>query len=407
MSSVAKGASLADAEIAAARSRRSLPISDTVSRSAGDVAQHHIDVCVSRPIFFENITFLRELVAPAKICVVMKANAYGHGLTPLAPVAVAAGADYIGVCTNPEAAAVRKLGLDVPLFRLRMGLPEELEESVEKLDMEEEVGTPEQAAFLADLGKRLGRAVPVHINLDLGMGRSGFLPEDLDTIRSVCDLAGLRVAGVFTHFPSSDAADLSSTDKSLEAFEKLIESLKDVLPRDALLHTHNSAATVRLTERRRQMVRVGAACFGVRTSTDFSNPPELRPVMSVKTRVAQVRDVPAGRPIGYGGRYTTQRATRVASLPVGFGEGYPRALFNKGIVLIHGQRCPVIGRVSLNIITVDVTDLETPVRWGDEVTLVGRQGNAEMSFEELADLFASVHTEINLMCGSMNRIRYE
>ncbi len=403
MSSVVKGS---PAEIAPAKSRV-FQMPAATPRPMGDVAQHHIDVCVSRQTFFENICYLRETVAPAKICVVMKANAYGHGLAPLAPVAVAAGADYIGVCTNPEAAAIRELGLDVPLFRLRMGLPEELEESVRSLEMEEEVGTSEQAEFLADLGKRLGRDVPVHINLDLGMGRSGFLPEDIDTIRSVCDMPGLRVAGVFTHFPSSDAADLRSTEQSLEAFEKICDALHDVLPPDALLHTHNSAATVRLPDRRRQMVRAGAACFGVRTSTDFLNPPQLRPVMSVKTRVAQVRDVPAGRPIGYGGRFTTERVTRIASLPVGFGEGYPRALFNKGIVLIHGQRCPVIGRVSLNIITVDVTDLKTPVRWGDEVVLVGRQGDEEMTFEELADLFASVHTEINLMFGSMNRVRYE
>ena len=129
--------------------------------------------------------------------------------------------------------------------------------------------------------------------------------------------------------------------------------------------------------------------------------------MSVRTRVAQVREVPAGCTIGYGGLFTTQRASRIAALPVGFGEGYPRALFNKGIVLIHGRRCPVVGRVSLNIVTVDVTDLDVPVRWGDEVVLVGRQGDEEITFEMLADKFSSVHTEINLMAGSMNEVEYE
>ncbi len=361
---------------------------------------------VSRPAFFENIIHLRENVAPSKICVVMKSNAYGHGLVPLAPVAVAAGAHYIGICSNPEAAAIRELGFDIPILRLRMGLPEELSESAHELDIEEQVGTWEAAEYLSKLGQQRGRSMRVHINIDTGMGRSGFYPEQIDLIRKICDLPGLHIAGVFTHFAKSDAADLAPTEKSLAQFDDVCQHLMDLLPNDTLLHTHNSAATVRLSQRRRHMVRVGAACFGVRTSQDFANPPQLRPVMSVKTRVAQVRDIPAGKTIGYGGLFTTQRDSKIVSLPCGFGEGYPRALFNKGIVLIHGQRCPVVGRVSLNIVTVDVTDVKEPVRWGDEVVLVGRQGDDEIIFEFLADKFSSVHTEINLMAGSMNDVGY-
>jgi alanine racemase len=377
------------------------------SRFPGDCRQHHIRVVVSRPTFYDNVTFLRESVAPSKICVVLKANAYGHGLTPLVPVAVAAGADCLGICTNPEAAAIRALGFDVPIFRLRMGLPEELDQSADELDIEEQVGTLEAAEYLAALGRKRRRDIPVHIKIDAGMGRSGFFVEEEALIRRVCRLSGLKIVGILSHFSSSDAADLSRTLTSLDSFERLCDRLADALPADILVHTHNSAATVRLPERRHDMVRVGAACFGVRTSQDFENPPQLRPVMSVRTRVAQVREVPAGRTIGYGGLFTTQRASRIAALPVGFGEGYPRALFNKGIVLIHGRRCPVVGRVSLNIVTVDVTDLDTPVQWGDEAVLVGRQGDEEISFELLADKFASVHTEINLMAGSMNEVEYE
>jgi alanine racemase len=376
------------------------------SRYAGGTRQHHIQVIVSRPAFYENILYLRKTIAPSKICVVLKSNAYGHGLAALVPVAVAAGADYLGVCSNPEAAAVRQLGIDVPLLRLRMGLPEELDESAAELDMDEQVGTWEQAEYLSTLGRKRRRKMPVHINIDTGMGRSGFFVEQADLIRKVCGLPGLRIRGVFTHFAKSDAADLEPTSKSLDAFDQLCERLAPVLPDDVLIHTHNSAATVRLADRRRHLVRVGAACFGVRTSQDFQNPTALRPVMSVKTRVAQVREIPAGKTIGYGGLFTTERDSQIVSLPVGFGEGYPRALFNKGLVLIHGRRCPVVGRVSLNIITVDVTDLETPVRWGDEVVLVGRQGDEEITFEFLADKFSSVHTEINLMAGSMNDVEY-
>jgi alanine racemase len=370
------------------------------------MAQHHVEVRVSRQTFFTNIQMLRDLVAPAKLCVVMKANAYGHGLEALAPVAAEAGANHIGICTNPEAETIRRLGLHIPLLRLRMALPQELEQSLTELEIEEQVGTLEAAEYLSQAGVRRGRPVDVHLKVDTGMGRGGFYPEELPTIRRVIGLPGLRLRGIMTHFPSADGADLAQTTRQMEEMSALCKLLVGDLGPDVMIHTHNSAATVRLTEHCQGMVRVGAACYGVRTSREFENPTGLRPVMSFRTWVAQVREIPRGRTIGYGGLFTTTRDSRIASLPVGFGEGYPRALFNKGIVLVHGRRCPVVGRVSLNVTTVDVTDCVAPVRWGDEAVLIGRQGDEEVTFEEMADRFASVHTEINLMAGFMNRVAY-
>jgi alanine racemase len=368
------------------------------------MAQHHVQVLVSRENFLRNIQYLRRLVAPSKLCVVMKANAYGHGLEALAPVAVEAGADMLGVCTNPEAETIRRLGLKVPLLRLRMALEAEMEESIRDLDVQEQVGSRETAVYLSAAGVRRGRPVDVHLDIDTGMGRSGFFPEQIDTIREVMSLPGLRIAGVMSHFPTADSNELAQTCAQIERMEGFCSEIE--LPGNALLHTHNSAATVRLTGKRRAMVRVGAACYGVRSSREFENPAELKPVMSFRTRVAQLRDVPKGRTVGYGGLFTTLRDSKIASLPVGFGEGYPRALFNKGIVLIHGKRCPVIGRVSLNLLTIDVTDLDSEVKLGDEVVLIGSQGGEEVTFEEMADRFSSVHTEINLMAGSLNTISY-
>ncbi len=368
------------------------------------MAQHHVQVLVSRENFFNNIQYLRRLVAPSKLCVVMKANAYGHGLEALAPVAVEAGADVLGICTNPEAETIRRLGLKVPLLRLRMALEAEMEESVRELDIQEQVGSQEAAAYLSAEGVRRGCPVDVHLDIDTGMGRSGFFPEQIEEIRDVMRLPGLRIAGVMSHFPAADSSELAQTSAQIECMERFCSELG--LPENALLHTHNSAATIRLTGRCRAMVRVGAACYGVRTSREFENPAELKPVMSFRTWVAQLRDVPKGRSVGYGGLFTTARDSRIASLPVGFGEGYPRALFNKGIVLIHGKRCPVIGRVSLNVLTIDITDLDSEVRLGDEVVLIGSQGDEEVTFEEMADRFSSVHTEINLMAGSLNTISY-
>jgi alanine racemase len=310
----------------------------------------------------------------------------------------------LGICTNPEAETIRRAGLNVPILRLRMALEAEMEESVRELDVQEQVGSREAAAYLSAAGVRRGRPVDVHLDIDTGMGRSGFFPEQIDTIREVMTLPGLCIAGVMTHFPTADSNQLAQTNAQIERMERFCTELG--LPADVLVHTHNSAATVRLTGQRREMVRVGAACYGVRTSREFENPAQLKPVMSFRTWVAQVRDVPKGHSVGYGGLFTTARDTRIASLPVGFGEGYPRALFNKGVVLIHGTRCPVIGRVSLNVLTIDVTDLDSEVRLGDEVVLIGSQGDQEITFEEMADRFSSVHTEIHLMAGSLNTISY-
>jgi alanine racemase len=368
------------------------------------MAQHHVEVRVSRETFFRNIAYLRRLVSPAKLCVVMKANAYGHGLEALASVAAAAGADMLGICTNPEAETIRRSGLKIPLLRLRMALEAEMEESVRELDIQEQVGSREAAAYLSAAGVRRGRPVDVHLDIDTGMGRSGFFPEQIDMVRAAMDLPGLHVAGVMTHFPTADSAHLTQTHAQIERMDRFCAELQ--LPADALLHTHNSAATVRLAGQRNAMVRVGAACYGVRTSREFENPAELKPVMSFRTWIAQLRDVPKGHAVGYGGLFTTARDSRIASLPVGFGEGYPRALFNKGMVLIHGQRCPVIGRVSLNVLTIDVTDLDTDAQLGDEVVLIGAQGGEQITFEEMADRFSSVHTEIHLMAGSLNTITY-
>ncbi len=369
------------------------------------MAQHHVEVRVSRQAFLENIQALRGLVAPAKLCVVMKANAYGHGLEPLAPVAVEAGADCIGICTNPEAETIRRLGLRIPLMRLRMALPRELDQSLSELEIEEQVGTIEAAEYLAEAGVRRGRPVDVHLKIDTGMGRGGFLPEEIAAIRRVLSSPGLRVKGLMTHFATADGASLEQTERQIAKMSALRTELRAELGPGPLFHTHNSAATVRLPGSRQDMVRVGAACYGVRTSREFDNPKGLRPVMSFRSWVAQVREIPRGRAIGYGSLFTTTRDSRIASLPVGFGEGYPRSLFNKGIVLIHGRRCPVVGRVSLNVTTVDVTDCEK-VSWGDEAVLIGRQGADEITFEEMADKFASVHTEINLMAGFMNSVTY-
>ena len=220
----------------------------------------HIEVTVSRQTFADNISHIKKKVHPAQLCVVMKANAYGHGLQALATTALEAGADYLGICTNPEAQIIRDLGLDVKIMRLRMGFPEEFTDSLTHLEVEEQVGTSEAANYLSGEGLRTDKPIPVHLNIDTGMGRSGFFCEQIEEIKQVCGLPGIKIVGIMTHFATADGKNLDFTRKQQEDFYHVREALADYLPPDVLTHTHNSAATMRITEKCNSLVRVGAVC---------------------------------------------------------------------------------------------------------------------------------------------------
>jgi alanine racemase len=370
------------------------------------MSDHHISVTVFIDLFTNNVRRLRHRFTPAKLCVVLKGNAYGHGISALAPAAIQAGADVLGICTNQEARIIRCYSDDIPIIRLRPALAAELDESVDLLNVQEPVGTREAAEYLSRAGIRIGRPIPVHLKIDTGMGRSGFLPSQLDEVKRICRLPGLHIVGIMSHLSKADAIETEDTRRQLDTFQLIRQQLSTSMAETTCYHIHNSAAAIRLGADQVDMVRIGAACYGLQTSLHFTNPSELKPVMSVKTRIAQIRQLPAGQKLGYGGLFTTRRASRIVSLPVGFGEGYPRSLFNKGSVLIKGRRCPIVGRISLNTMSVDITELEDDVQWGEEVVLFGEQNGQTISFEEMANQFDSVHTEINMMMGTMNRIEY-
>jgi len=210
----------------------------TLLGDEGTNVQHHVTVKVSRTRFADNIRFLRRRLAPTKICVVMKSDAYGHGLEALSTVAAESGADYIGISTNPEARTVREHLPDIPLLRLRSALPDEYEESVQSLRIEEQIGSLTTAKYLNDLGRRSGNPIPVHLKIDTGMGRSGFSLQDPESLRAVCQMPGLRVVGIMTHLANADAPDLSSAEQQLDDFWRLREALRGSLPSDIITHTH-------------------------------------------------------------------------------------------------------------------------------------------------------------------------
>lgn len=357
-------------------------------------------VSIDQLAYQENLSVLRaNLPNTVMQCAVVKADAYGHGLHRIASAAVNAGADYLGITENHEAQLIRDLGIQLPVIRLRPALLNETAEAI-PYHVEEIVGSLASAKLLSAAANQSNTTLPIHIKIDTGINRMGFhLSQQYAALAESISLPNLQIKGVMTHFPNADE-DGSITQQQETRFFELLSSIpinKDNL----LIHTSNSAAALTLPQETKQLVRVGIASYGLRPATSFSLPVGIKPVMSWKTQVVQVRDIPAGSTIGYGMTYTTKRESRIATLPVGYANGYLRGLSNNADVLIQGKRCPVVGRISMNMITVDVTDLDE-VHIGDEVVLAGNQGNETITIDELAERANTISYELACLIGKCN-----
>ncbi|MEW6234940.1 MAG: alanine racemase, partial [Candidatus Omnitrophota bacterium] len=349
-----------------------------------NLSPHHTRLCIHPRAYEHNIRYFTANTPPGvMICAVVKADGYGHGLKIIAPAAVRGGAHYLGVADNWEAELIRFLEIWLPIIRLRPALLEEAEAAAD-WELEEIAGTLESAQELSRLGERRGKPIPVHLKIDVGIGRMGFsLPRQLERIQEACRLAGIRVKGVMTHLPCADEKDLELTRSQLQRFEQEAGALDSILPPDVFWHAANSAACLRLPSSRHGMVRVGIAAYGLKPSPEVALPPELKPVMSWKTKVVLVRDMPKGSTVGYGMTHRLNRDARIATLPIGYANGFLRAFSNNAETLIRGKRCPVVGRISMNMTTVDVSDLPEAAA-GDEAVLLGEQGEDRICAEELA-----------------------
>lgn len=358
-------------------------------------------VSIDLQAYQQNLSVLRAtLPNTVMLCAVVKADAYGHGLHRIAPAAVDAGADYLGITENHEVQRIRDLGIQLPVIRLRPALLNEAAEAIQ-YHVEEIVGSLASAKLLSAAANQSNATLPIHIKIDTGINRMGFhLPQQYAALSESISLPNLQVKGVMTHFPNADE-DSSITQQQETRFFELLSSIpinKDNL----LIHTSNSAAALTLSQETKQLVRVGIASYGLKPAANFALPVGIKPVMSWKTQVVQVRDVTAGSTIGYGMTYTTARESQVATLPIGYANGYIRALSNNADVLIQGKRCPVVGRVSMNMITVDVTDLND-VNIGDEVVLAGNQGDGTITIDELAERAGTISYELACLIGASNR----
>lgn len=338
-----------------------------------------------------NVRAIKEFVGPrVEMFAVVKANAYGHGAVEVAKAALAAGVTRLAVHRVGEGIELREAGIDVPILLLGYA-PLAAAPLVARYRLTPTVITREFAEALAGY---VGEPLPVHIKVDTGMGRYGLLPEEvLSFARRLSQMRHIFIEGVYTHFATADEADQSYMRWQFFVFRDVLSALENAGIRPPVRHACNSAATFSFPQAHLDAVRPGIALYGMLPSDEWQPPVPLEPVLSLKSRVARVRVLPAGSSIGYGRTFTTDKPTRVALVPIGYGDGYHRILSNRGEVLIRGKRARILGRVSMDQIVVDASAIPD-VSMEDEVVVIGKQGEDAIRAEEVARWAGTINYEI-------------
>ncbi len=338
------------------------------------------------------------LPSGTRLCAVVKADGYGHGAPRVAEAALAGGADWLAVAILDEALELRAAGFAGPVLILGYTPPEQAR-LVAGADIRQTVFSMEQARALSAAGLALGKKSRVHIKIDTGMGRIGVTPGDAAEFAAhVAALPGIDVEGVFTHFATADSRDKQYTREQFAAFLRATESIAARGVHIPIRHAANSAAILDIPETHLDMVRAGIALYGLHPSGETGRPVELRPAMRLKARIAMVKSVPAGASLSYGRTYAAPAPAVIATLPLGYADGWPRGLGNRGRVLVCGRYAPVAGRVCMDQFMIDVTAVPG-VAEGAEVTLFG---SPELPVEEIADLLGTINYEI--VCGIARRV---
>ena len=325
---------------------------------------------------------------------VIKADAYGHGAVTIAKKMDDL-ADYYAVATVEEALELRAAQIIKPILILGYTDVSEYEKVISN-DITVAMYDLEKAKILSDSAEKAGKKAKVHIKVDSGMSRIGFqcTEEDLDEAEKLAKLPGLDVEGIFTHYAKADYIDKSDAETQYKKFSWFVRSLEERGISFAIRHIDNSAGAMEIHSEGFDMMRLGIVIYGLYPSEEIDKNVTIRPAMTLKAGVIHVKTLPAGRGIGYGWSYVTEKPTTVATVSVGYADGYPRALSNNGRVLIHGEYAPIIGRVCMDQIMVDVTEIADQVNVGDEVVLFGKQGKNTISIEEVAEPANSFNYEM-------------
>ncbi len=354
-----------------------------------------------------NFRQIRSLLDPqVKILSMIKANGYGHGAPAVARTLAAEGSNAFGVAILEEAIELRRHGITVPILVLTGVYLDQLELFLEH-DLMPVVHDVELLQLLDAAVARRGRSLAVHLKIDTGMGRIGFPAAEYDSwLPQIRDLKAIKLEGIFSHFSHAESVEGQYTRKQLAIFHNLLQRLAAAGIAPPLIHLANSAATITLPEAYFNMVRPGLMLYGVYPSPEMAARISLKPVLSWKTRILQLKKVPSNTSISYGQTFVTKRDSLIATLPIGYADGYPRLLSNRGQALLGGKRVPVAGRVCMDLTMLDVTDIGK-IQQGDEVVLLGTQGNETISVDEMAAWANTISYEILTSVGArIPRIHY-
>ena len=361
---------------------------------------------VNLSAILDNMERMHKNLQPGTLMIgVIKADGYGHGAIPIGKELEKL--SYVfghAVATAEEAFSLREAGLQKPILILGYTFPYCYEELIEQ-DIRPAVFRADTLVELDDCARRLGKKAIVHIKVDTGMSRVGIRPDEegMSFLRRLSEMPNIAVEGIFTHFARADEQDKRSAKEQLARFTGFVEEAEQILGRTILVkHCSNSAGILTMPEANLSLVRAGITLYGLSPSAQV--PRELlslRPALSLKSHLVYVKEVEAGTPVSYGGTYVTKQRMRIATVPVGYGDGYPRSLSNRGYVLIRGMRAPILGRVCMDQFMVDVTTIPE-VCEGDEVTLIGTDGEEEITMEQLGELSGRFNYE--LACDLGKRI---
>lgn len=339
-----------------------------------------------------------------QIMAVIKTDAYGHGAVQVAQMLEKY--EYIwgfAVATLDEAVVLRVEGIKKPILVLGCIFPDQYMEMLDN-DIRMNVYTEDMAKEISNMARREGKTAYLHIKLDTGMGRLGFsiTEESVEAITRIGKLPNVRMEGVFTHFAKADEKDKTFTKKQMKEFEYMTKMLKEKGVSFSYEHCANSAAIIDVPEARFDIVRAGISTFGLYPSEEVDKEAvHLKPALALKSHVAFVKEIEEGTPVSYGGTFVAEHKMKIATIPVGYGDGYPRALSGVGYVLIRGKKAPILGRICMDQFMVDVTDIDG-VSFGDKVTLIGRDGNEYISVEMLGELSGRFNYEF--ICDLGKRI---
>jgi alanine racemase len=350
-----------------------------------------------------NLREIRRNIGPSpEIMAVVKANAYGHGAVQVAKTALCHGATRLAVARVSEGIELRESGITAPLLVLGYA-PEDCARDIARYRLTPTIYSLRAAQVLSDEAERVGQSIPVHIKIDTGMGRLGIpagehlggsIEDAVDEIRAISELPGIKFEGIYTHFSSADSADKKNVLSQLDLFNTLIDELKRQSTKFNIIHCANSASIIDLHQTRFDLVRAGIMLYGLYPSAEVdTNRVHLKPVMQIKARIAHIKNVPSGCPISYGSTHITTSTTRIATIPVGYADGYSRLLSSKGFMLVKEKRVPIVGRVCMDQTMIDVRefpDLEV----GDEVTVLGSRNSTGFDADDIANLTGTINYEV-------------